>query len=96
MFAVTASKFSPPKKLSFSGNLSENWSHRKKEFGFYVTATEATSKPDALGKDFKTSHSNREKGREVYYTFTFANEDEAMKYSKAIEKFDELRRTLRI
>ena len=43
-----AGKFSLPKELSFSGNLSENWSSWKKKFGFYITATESNSKPDAV------------------------------------------------
>ena len=29
-----------------------------------------------------------EKGREVYYTFTFTDETEAMEYSTVLQKFD--------
>ena len=45
------SKFNPPKELSFEGNLSENWERWKKEFKFYLTATES----DKKGDDVKTS-----------------------------------------
>ena len=45
------SKFSPPKELSFEGNLSENWERWKKEFKFYLMATESNDK----GEDVKRS-----------------------------------------
>ena len=45
------SKFSPPKELSFEGNLSENWERWKKEFKFYLRATESNN----TGEDIKTS-----------------------------------------
>ena len=83
-----AGKFSPPKKLSFIGNLSENWSKWKREFGFYLTATESTSKPDAV-KTSRLLTAIGEKGREVYHTFTFTDEAEAMEYySTVLQKFD--------
>ena len=50
--------------------------------------TKANSKPVAV-KTSRLLIAIREKGREVYYVFTFANDDNAMKYSKVIEKFDE-------
>ena len=67
------SKCNPPKELSFEGNLSENWERWKKEFKFYLTATES----DEKGDDVKTSRlltTIGEKARDVYYTFTFATE----------------------
>ena len=82
-----AGKFSPPKELSFTGNLSENWSKWKREFGFYPTATESTSKPDAV-KTSRLLTAIGEKGREVYYTFTFTDETEAIEYSTVLQKFD--------
>ena len=45
------SKFSPPNALSFEGNIAENWTKFKKEFHFYMTATESNNKPE----DVKTS-----------------------------------------
>ena len=82
-----AGKFSLPKELSFTGNLSKNWSKWKGEFGFYLTATESTSKPDAV-KTSRLLTAIGEKGREVYYTFTFTDETEAMEYFTVLQKFD--------
>ena len=82
------SKFNPPKELSFEGNLSENWERWKKEFKFYLTATES----DGKGDDVKTSRlltTIGEKARDVYYTFTFATEGDDMKLDPVIAKFDE-------
>ena len=81
-----AGKFSPPKQI-FSGNLSENWLRWKKEFGFYLTATEANSKPDAV-KTSRLLTALGKKGREVYYTFTFTDDTEAMNYDTVLQKFD--------
>ena len=82
-----ARKFSPPKEISFSGNLNENWLRWKKELGFYLTATEANSKPDVV-KTSRLLTALSEKGCEVYYTFTFTNDTEAMKYDTVLQKFD--------
>ena len=82
-----AGKFSPPKEISFSGNLNENWLKWKKEFGFYLTATEANSKPDAV-KTSRLLTALGEKGREVYYTFTFTDHTEAMNYNTVLQNFD--------
>ena len=82
-----AGKFSPPREILFSGNLRENWLRWKKEFGFYLTATEGNSKPDAV-KILSLLTALGEKGREVYYTFIFTDDIEAMKYDTVLQKFD--------
>ena len=82
-----AGKFSPPKEIPFSGNLSENWLRWKKEFPFYLTATEANSKPDAV-KTSRLLTALGEKAREVYYTFAFTDDTEAMIYDTILQKFD--------
>ena len=82
------SKFSPPNALSFELNIAENWTKFKKEFHFYMTATESNNKPE----DVKTSRLLTcigEKARDVYYMFTFEAEDDAMKLQPVIDKFDE-------
>ena len=82
------SKLNPPKELRFDGNLSQNWERWKREFKFYMTATESNEK----GEDVKTSMlltTIGERAREIYYTFTFANEDDAMKLDPVVAKFDE-------
>ena len=45
------SKFNPPTALSLDGNVAENWNKVKKEFNFFLTATESNDKPE----DVKTS-----------------------------------------
>ena len=53
-----------------------------------MTATESNNKPE----DVKTSRlltCTGEKARDVYYTFTFEAEDDAMKLQPVIHKFDE-------
>ena len=80
--------FNPPKELSFEGNLSENWGRWKKEFKFYLIASES----DEKGDDVKTSRlltTIGEKPREVYYTFTFTTEGDDVKLDLVIAKFDE-------
>lgn len=82
------SKLNPPKELCFDGNLSQNWERWKKEFQFYMTATESNDK----GEDVKTSRlltAIGERAREIYYTFTFAEAADSMKLEPVIAKFDE-------
>ena len=82
-----AGKFSPPKEISFSGNLRENWLKWQKEFGFYLTATEANSKPDAV-KTSRLLTALGEKGREEYYTFTFTDNTEAREFDTVLQKLE--------
>ena len=82
-----AGKFLPPEELPFSGNLGGNWLRWKKEFRFYLTATEANSKPDAV-KTSRLLTTLGEKGREMYYTFTLMDDTEAMEYDTVLQKVD--------
>ena len=53
-----------------------------------MTATESNDKDE----DVKTSRlltTIGERAREIYYTFTFENEDDGMKLEPVLEKFDE-------
>ena len=77
------SKFNPPKELRFEGNLSENWERWKKEFKFYLTATESGEKGDEV-KISRLLTTIGEKARDVYYTFTFATERDDMKLDPVI------------
>ena len=79
-----AGKFSPPKELSFTGNLSENWRKWKRQFQLYLTATESHEKSNAV-KTSQLLTAIGEKARDVYYTFTFDSEADAMKLDKVIE-----------
>lgn len=81
------SRFNPPKELSHEGSLSVEWGRWKKEFKFYLTATESSEKDE----DVKTSRlltAIGEKARDINYTFTFEEEDE-MKLAPVMTKFDE-------
>ena len=83
-----AGKFSPPKKLSFTGNLSENWNKWKKQLNLYLTATEAHEKSNEV-KTSRPLKAIGNKARDVYYTFTFDNEKDSTKLDIVLKKFDE-------
>ena len=83
-----AGRFSPPKEMSFTGNLSENWNKWRKEFSLYLTATEAHDKSNKV-KTSRLLTTVGEKGSDVYYTFTFDNEEDSMKLDVVLKKFDE-------
>ena len=83
-----AEKFPPPKGLSFTGNLSGNWNKWKTEFNLYLTATEAHDKSNEV-KSSRLLTAVGEKARDVYYTFTFDNEEDSMKLDVVLKKFDE-------
>ena len=82
-----AGKFAPPKELNFTGNLSENWRKWKREFQFYLTATESDEKSNEV-KTSRLLTAIGERARDVYYTFTFDSEGDEMKLDKVLEKFD--------
>ena len=82
------SKFNPPTALSLDGNVAENWNKFKKEFKFFMTATESNDKPE----DVKTSRLLScigEKARDIYYTFQFENDDDSVTLEPVMAKFDE-------
>ena len=56
------------------------------ELGFYLAATEANDKPDAV-KTSRLLNVLGDKGPEVYYTFTFTDDTEAMEYSTVVQTF---------
>ena len=82
-----AGKFSPPKEMSFTGNLSENWNKWKKEFNLYVTATEAHHKSNEV-KTSRLLSAVGEKARGAYYTFTFDNEEDSIKLEVVLKKLN--------
>ena len=77
----------PSKHLSFEGNLQENWKTWRRNFGYYLTATEYSDKSDAI-KSSLFLHCIGEEGREVYNTLDFDTADDNMKYDKILEKFE--------
>ena len=54
----------------------------------YLTASELKSKPDDV-KTCRLLSAIGPKAREIYYTFTFEEEDNAMKFDNVIECFDQ-------
>ena len=64
-------KFNPPAELILDGNLSERWTTWKREFQFYLTASESKNKPDKV----KTSR------------LLSANDEESMTFDVVIQEF---------
>ena len=81
-------KFNPPAELILDGNLSERWTTWKREFQFYLTASESKNKPDEV-KTSRLLSAIGPKSREIYYTFNFANDEESMTFDVVIQKFDD-------
>ena len=66
----------------------ENWERWKKEFKFYLIATESDEKKDNV-KTSRLLTTIGEKARDIYYTFTFASEGDDMILEPVTAKFDE-------
>lgn len=77
----------PPKQLLLEGNLVENWKRWKKDFTFYLTATEYDTKADNV-KSSLLLHCIGDKAREVYDTLTFDEDGDNLKLEKILEKFE--------
>ena len=69
--------------FSFKGNISQSWKSWKKAFNFFLVATETEEKASTLLTCIGS------KGRDVYKTFTFAEDGDKMKLAPLIKKFDE-------
>ena len=80
--------FRPPPSMSFDGNVSENWRKWRQQLTLYLSATEKDAKSDKIKLSILL-HCIGEKGREIYNCFTFESNDDKMKFSKILEKFDE-------
>ena len=76
-----------PSAFSFEGNISKAWKSWKKAFGFFLVATET----DGKSENIKTSTLLTclgAKGRDIYDTFTFVNDEEKMNLHVVLTKFD--------
>ena len=84
-----AAKVSLLKELNLDSNenVSEAWQRWKREFQFFLVATE-TDKKDNKVKISTLLTCIGQRSREVYYNFTFDDPADAMKYKNVIEKFD--------
>ena len=81
-------KFNPPAELILDGNLSECWTTWRREFQFYLTASEFKNRPDEV-KTSRLLSAIGPKSREIYYTFNFANDEESMTFDVVIQKFED-------
>ena len=82
-------KLDPPKGLSLTGNVAENWTKFKQRFDLYIQATglEADkAKPKQKACTFL--HLIGEDALEVYNNFTFENDEDKFKVDKISEKFE--------
>ena len=80
--------FRPPPSTSFDGNVLENWRKWHRQLTLYLSAIEKDAKSGKI-KSSILLHCKSEKGREIYNCFTFESNDDKMKLSKILEKFDE-------
>ena len=78
-------RFSPPDPFLFEGNLAQGWKLWSKHFEFFLTATESSEKSDLIKTSILLTTIGS-KGRDIYETFTF-NEDESMKLDIVLRKF---------
>ncbi len=80
----------PPPPCSFEGNLSHWWKTWEKHFNFFLTATESDSKSDKIKTSILLTCIGP-KGREIYETFSFQQENDKLKLKLKIvlEKFSE-------
>lgn len=81
------SKFSPPNNLELEGNVAENWERWKKEFHFFLLATESQKK-DTEVKCSMLLSAIGPRARDVYYTFDFGDEKESLDFEVVMYKFD--------
>ena len=79
-------KLKPPTEFNFEGNLNHGWKVWSKHFDFYMCATESDQKSDKIKTSILLSTIGQ-KGREIYETFTFADEEDKLKLEPVLQKF---------
>ena len=81
-------RLTPPDAMQFSGNFNKNWTKWKQELEFYILATESEEKPERVKSSIPLTCIGS-KGREIYDTFNFENDEDKITLSVIITKFDE-------
>ena len=81
-------KFNPPSPLVLEGNIREHWKNWKQELQLYMVATESDGKPDKVKSSILLTCIGPQ-AREIYNTFSFANNEEALNYEIVLQKFEE-------
>ena len=84
-----AAKVPAPKELNIDScaNVAEAWRRWKREFEFFLVATESNKKSDEVKTSLLLTCIGQ-RSREVYYNFKFENEGDCMKLDVVLEKFD--------
>ena len=80
--------FTPQDAMQFSRNINESWMKWKQELEFYILVMESEEKPEWVKSSILLT-CIRSKGREIYNTFNFENDEDKMTLSVIITKFDE-------
>ena len=80
--------FTPQDAMQFSRNINESWMKWKQELDFYILVMESEEKPEWVKSSILLT-CIRSKGREIYNTFNFENDEDKMTLSVIITKFDE-------
>ena len=78
----------PPKPLTFDEHISNSWKTWKRHFDYYLVATEADKKPNKVKSSILLTCIG-EKGRQIYDTFDFVEEEDPLDLTLLIKKFDE-------
>lgn len=81
-------KLNPPKKLNFSGNISQRWKLWKQGIISYITDAEKTKKSDEVKSSILLTCIGQ-RGRELHNTFVFGNESMKMNFNYILQKFDD-------
>ena len=84
-----AAKVPAPKELNIDScaNVAEAWRRWKREFEFFLVATESNKKSDEVKTSILLTCIGQ-RSREVYYNFKFENEGDCMKLDVVLEQFD--------
>ncbi|XP_062610112.1 uncharacterized protein LOC134271904 [Saccostrea cucullata] len=86
---INMDKLHPPKGLSLTGNVADNWIKFKQRFELYIQATGLEAdKEKPTQKACLFLHLIGEDALEVYNNFQFAQNEDEKKLDKIIEKFE--------
>jgi len=80
--------FSPPEALLFQGNINENWKRWKQQLDLYLVATEKEKKSDKIKSSILLTCIGN-KGRDIYNTFTWGEEEDHLNFKLVVEKFNQ-------
>ena len=79
--------FNCPSRLSFDGNVCENWKKFKQQFEIYIEASESTAKADKVKINMLLNFAGQD-AIEVFNTFKWTETGDNEKLDKVFEKFE--------